>query len=911
MLVTINRTKLRPPTRKGSLVERQVLVRRLCGEPRPRLALIQAPAGFGKTSLLAQFHAATRNADVAVAWLSVDASDNDATRFLQHLIASLELVGVPLPRDLKDAVSSGARLPPTTACDLLSNAIADLEKDVVVCVDDGHLLTDVAVTSLLTSLMQSPVSQMSWVLATRVTPTGLPLSRLRLLGELAEIGARELRFTDSESEEFFRNTAGVQIESTLAARLNERAEGWVAGLQLASLGMKGEDGAAAVAERFSGMNRNVVEFLESEVLARLDADTSQFLLETSILARMCTGLCNFITNRTDARARIDALEAANLFLFSLDDERHWYRYHHLFAAFLEQRLREFYPDRARELHERASQWLEDNGCAIEAIEHAVKARSFTRAARLLDQLNLFEDGQIALQERLAQQIPMTVLEQFPNLQLDRIWGWEADWEFAKSRTALQRLKRVLQDWRSGKRRPPEDVDLDYISAKLAHREMMVSFVSDDMTSTRRMCERWLAADHPTDRAMKVSTTGALMAARREQYCNDGVAATAAALHDAYQKTRFDFGGIFQDCITGLTYLMQGDTQAAREMYERSLRGATAMHGRHSPLASMPALLLAEIHYEQNELHEARTQVADYLELSHGLGYVDKLIAGFITRARLEALDGQFEVAQRTLDDADRYAISTGFERLRAHVVAERLRQLIRLGKQDEAVDIARQHELLGSSTRFQPHEGVSTRDEILAIAWARAAVAQGELDGPVRLLKNWYRFTLERGCYRSSVRLAVELAAMLYERNDLSAACRHVCDALRQGVRGRLMRTFLDGGPQVYEVLKAAVSGAATMTEPERLYAKELVLAFGDAEKHWPARVRDADGLVAQPAELNRRELDILELAAGDVPNREIARRLALSENTVKWYWKRIFAKLSVRRRLQAINSARAHGVIF
>jgi len=301
-------------------------------------------------------------------------------------------------------------------------------------------------------------------------------------------------------------------------------------------------------------------------------------------------------------------------------------------------------------------------------------------------------------------------------------------------------------------------------------------------------------------------------------------------------------------------------------------------------------------------------IADYLELAHGLGYVDKLIAGFMTKARLDALDSQHEVAQRTLDDAEHYSIATGFERLHAHVVTERLRQLTILGRHEEALELARQHELLGSSTRFQPREGVTSRDEVLAIAWARSAVARGELDGAIRLLKNWYRFTLERNCYRSSARLAVELAVALYERNDLSAACRHMCDALRQAVKGRLLRTFLDGGPRVHEVLAAAVSGAASMGQEERTFAGEVLQTFGDLGRHWPARPRAA---TLQPAELNRRELDILELAAGDVPNREIARRLALSENTVKWYWKRIFAKLSVRRRLQAINSARAAGVIF
>ena len=908
MLVTINRTKLRPPSRKGRLVDRRALLERLCAEPRPRLTLLQAPAGFGKSSLLTQFYHA---AHAPVAWLSIDSSDNDCTRFLQHLIAALELLGIALSSDLKEALCSGARLPPTTACDLLSNAVSDLDKDVVVCIDDAHLITDTVVAQLLTSLMQSPNSRLSWVMATRVTPAALPLSRLRLLGELAEMGARDLKFSDAESEEFFASTAGVPIEPHLAVRLNERTEGWVAGLQLASLGLKGGEPAAQVIERFSGMNRNVAEFLDNEVLARLDEGTSRFLLETSILSRMCAQLCNYVTERTDARVSLDCLEAANLFLFSLDDERRWYRYHHLFAAFLEQRLREFYPDRARVLHERASVWLEDNGCAIEAIEHALHARDFVRAARLLDRLNLYEDGQIALQERLALQIPLAVLEQFPNLQLERVWGWEADWEFAKSRTALQRMKRVLQEWRAGKRAAPLDVDLDYIGAKLAHREMMVCLVSDDMANTRRMCERWLAAGHPTDHHMEVSTTGALMAARREHYSCDATAALASALHDAYRRNHFDFGEIFQDCVSGLSFFMQGDTARARQVYRRALDGAAGMHGRLAPLGSMPALLLAELHYEQNDLPEARELVADYLDLAHGLGYVDKLIAGFLTKSRLESLDGQHEVAERTLDDADRYAIATGFERLAAHVLAERLRQWIALGRREDAIELARQHELLGGSTRFQPHDGVTTRHEVLAVAWSRVAVLQGELDGAIRLLKNWYRFTLDRGCFRSAVRIGVELAAALYERNDLGAACRHMCDALRHSLQGRLIRTFLDGGARVQDVLVAAASGAARMGEEERQFAAEILGAFGESERHWPARAGSGAAVAVPPAELNRRELDILELAAGDVPNREIARRLALSENTVKWYWKRIFTKLAVRRRLQAINSARAAGVIF
>lgn len=910
MLVSVNRTKLRPPSRKRRLIERPALIHRLQGEGRPRLALIQAPAGFGKTSLLSQLFHVARSSGPA-AWLSLDITDNDCTRFLLHLVAALETQGLKLGAELKDAISSGARLPPTTACDLLVNTVAELDEDVVFCVDDYHVLTDATIERLMASLMQTPSSRLSWVIATRVTPSGLPLSRLRLLGELVEISAPDLKFSSAESQQFFASIAGIALPPALVELAAARTEGWVAGLQMASLSLASADDPASVIGRFSGMNRSVAEFLQSEVLARLDDQTARFLLDTAVLTRMSTELCNHVTQRSDSRARLDELEALNLFIFSLDDERNWYRYHQLFAGFLEQRLRELEPERALLLHERASEWLEANGHGIEAVEHALKARAFVRAARLLERLGLYEQGQIDLQERLAARIPQEVLERFPNLQLERNWGWQSEWEFAKCRLALNRLKRLLREWRCGARPAPFDVDLDYVAAKLAHRELMVSFVSDDMKATRRQCEHWLAAGHPTDRHMEVSTRGALMAARREHYSCEDTALTAEALHEVYQQARFCFGEIFQDCITGTTFMMQAQAAAARQVYERAFKGATVLHGRLSLLASMPALLLAELHYEQGELQEAHALVSDYLPLAHGLGYVDKLIAGFITKSRLEFLDAQHEAAQRTLDDAQRYADRTGFARLRAHVLAERMRQLLEVGRAEEAIDLARRSSLLGSSLSYQPHGAVTTRDEIMALAWSRAAAARSQLDAPIRLLKNWYQLTLERHCYRSSIRLAVELAKLLYARDDINAACYHVCQALRLAHPGRFVQVFLDGGMDIHEVLAASLTRPQALPVSDREFGAEILLAFG--KLHHASQPRP-HGLVAegaQPAELNRRERDILELAAGDVPNREIARRLALSENTIKWYWKRIFAKLAVSRRLQAVNSARAAGVIF
>jgi len=903
----VMRTKLRPPARRGGLVPRPELVARLCDPRRSRLATIQAAAGFGKTSLLSQCYEHLRSAAPA-AWLSLDASDNDYSRFLAHLFAALEASGVELGREFRYVVRFGSRLAPGTCADLLTRALDSAQCGLTLCVDDFHLLDDAPSAQLLSQLLLAPRSSLCWILASRTALTSLPLSRLRLLNELLEIDTQALKFSHAESHEFLCGAVGEALEPAVSALLAERTEGWVAGLQLASLGLRAVGDRAELIQRFTGANRNVADFLRDTVLSNLDPQAQEFLLATSILPRLSVELCNFVTGQSDARAHLDLLESLNLFIFSLDDERRWYRYHHLFAEFLEQRLRDRDALRVRELQERASVWFEESGCPLEAIELALRAQDYERAARLLDVLGLFDKGEAGPLEHLARQIPKAVLEQFPNLELERIYAWEADWDFARSRSGLNRLKRVLQEWRSGRRAVPAHVDVEYIAAKIAHREMMVLFVSDDMHGTRRACEQWLAARHCGDPHMEISTAGALLAARREHYDCAGIEAAAAALHEQYQRAQWSFGEIFQDCISGLAFFQLGNTARAREAYERSLAAAVSLHGRLSPLASMPALLLAELHYEQDRLAPARALIADYLPVAHGLGYVDKLIAAYITRARLEASAGQYGIARQTLDAGERCARVTGFARLQAHVLCERLRQLLLCGHAAAVIDLAREEGLLGSCATFQPREGVTSLTECFAISWAYAARANGDMDGAIRLLKNWYRFVMERRCQRSQLRLGLELATLFTLRGDTSAARHHMCAALQLGAAQRFVRSFIDAASEIRPLLQAVIA-EGLVNGAELQYAQELLRAF-IPEKAWVEPAHPAAAGRPYAGGFSHREVDILELAAGDVPNREIARRMALSEHTVKWYWKQIFGKLNVHRRLQAVISARAAGLI-
>ena len=914
MSLILTRTKFSPPLRKGLLVERPQLLARLQNVAHCRLAVIQAAAGFGKSSLLTQLHQYLKDQGRRTAWLSLDVRDNEYAYFLNCLVAALQQLGAHVDSSWMEAGRDKHRPVHASAGAMLSDAIASLEEDCVICVDDYHVLHDREIEELLASLLQNLNSRLSWVIATRDTPSRLPLSRLRVFNELIEVGASDLLFTDGETEQFFKNIA-LDLQPELASTLNARVEGWVAGLQLASLTLRGASDRVALIREFSGTYRNVADYLKNEVLLSLNADVKRFLLDTSVLARMNVELCNYVTERNDAAKMLERLESLSLFIFSLDVERTWYRYHHLFAELLNRELKDSEPQRWSAVHLRASHWLLEHDQPLEALEHAFAAGELFRVAQLLDQLNLFSKGQIGITERFAAQIPEHILEQFPNLQLERIWEWEGEWNFHKSRAALTKLERMVERWTSGVEAVPEHVDLHYIRAKLAHRRMMVFFVADDMEETERLCNKWLSAGYTSDSYMELSTAVAQMAAQREHYRCQDAAATAWAVRRMYQEKPHQFGSIFHDCVSGLTLFTRGELVEARSLYERAYENAAALHGKLSAIPTLPALLLAGIHYEQNRLEEAWTLIADYLDLANGLGYVDKLIAGYITKARMEFMNERdgFEAAQRTLDEGERRACETGFERLRINVIAERVRQLMIRDQRDELVHLARREKLLGTCADLAPREGVTSKHEKLAITWARIAALRGNADSAARLLKRWYQFTLARACYGSAIGLAVELARLLFVRGETNSAGHYLCSAVRLG-HGQFMRTFLDHGAPIRQLLTHVMARKGLLRESEKQYAEEILQAFSrDDALHAIVMTKSSEesaGTAVDPL-LNPRELEILELAADDLGNREIARRLSLSENTVKWYWRSIFTKLQVHRRVKAVSLARSAGIIF
>src|SRR3712207_2120202 len=380
MSTPILATRLYAPPPQPKVVLRPRLTERLNEGLHRRLTLISAPAGFSKTTLLGEWLA---SCELPAAWLSLDGGDNDPTRFLAYLVAALRTIAPNIGEGVSGMLRSPQPPPTESILTALLNELNTVPDDFVLILDDYHVIDARPVDDALTFLLEHLPPQLHLVISSREDPH-LPLARLRARGQLTELRAADLRFTASEAAEFLKGVMGLSVSAEEIAALETRTEGWIAGLQLAALSMQGREDVPGFIRAFAGDNRYVLDYLVDEVLQRQPERIRSFLLQTSILDRLSGPLCDAITGQDDGRAMLEALERGNFFVVPLDDKRHWYRYHHLFAEVLYAHLLQERPDQVPTLHRRASEWYEHNGSAADAIRHALAAEDFERAADLVE-----------------------------------------------------------------------------------------------------------------------------------------------------------------------------------------------------------------------------------------------------------------------------------------------------------------------------------------------------------------------------------------------------------------------------------------------------------------------------------------------------------------------------------------------
>ncbi len=888
-------TKLHVPAPRRELVERPRLVDKLDLRDLPPVTIVSAPAGFGKTTLLADWFARTRSAGQTVTWLSLDARDNDPTVFLSYLLAAVAAVDDGIGSNALDLLRSAE--PPQTVLASLLNDLAASPEDLAIVLDDHHVIHSREVHEALGFVVEHLPHQAHLVIAGRSDPP-LPLGRLRARGDLLEVRAADLRFTDGEAAAYLNGSMGLHLDDGDVTTLEARTEGWIAALQLAALSMQGRVDPSEFIASFAGDDRFVVDFLAEEVLEHQPEEIRSFLLDTSVLDRFTAEACDAVTGRSDGAAMIERLDRANLFLVPLDARRRWYRYHHLFADVLRARLLAEDPASMLELHRRASRWCEQEGDVESAVMHALAGEDHERAA------DLIESAAPGLRQSRRDETLRTWLEALPDeLYVDRpvlAMALVGSRVISHDPTGVDELLRLVE---SSLERPDQVVVIDHdtfarLPAEVLVHRVGLHMLAGDLDAVVPLATRVLELVGPDDERLR-GVANALLGIGHWA-AGDLVTAETSYRAAVAAFTTSDHLPDMLGCslAMGDIQIALGRLGDARRTFEAGLRCTAENPGLRG--AADMHVGLSEVLIERNELGAADEQLAASLALGESATLPQHPYRWRVTMARLCRARGELDQALALLDDAAPL-YETDFSPPVRPVAALRARVLIARG------DVA-------AAIRWAEERGLDVDDaltyigEFEHITLARTLIARHELDRSSNTLGDALGLLDRLGAAaEAGQRTGSLIEIRILQAAALSADDRSVeaADALGQALtlaapEGHV-RLFLHAGPGVTSLLRsmedqwAAIPGLRTAIQ---------------ATTSTPSVTRAPDPhAVALVDELSPRELDVLRLLRSDLSGPDIAAELYVSLNTLRTHTRSIYVKLGVNNRREAVRRAAELGL--
>ena len=894
-------TKLHVPRRRRGLVARPRLSERLSRGAESALTLVSAPAGFGKTTLLAEWLAAPPADGRSAAWLALDQRDNDPALFWAYLVAALKTAAHGVGASALSLLQSPQ--PPIEAVlATLLNDLGAISNDVVLVLDDYHAIDAPDIQDGMAFLLEHLPQRIHLVIATRADPA-LPLARLRARGELAEIRAADLRFTPDEAAAYLNEVMGLALTARDVAALEGRTEGWIAALQLAALSMQGREDTAAFIAGFAGDGRYIVDYLAEEVLQRQPEHVQHFLLQTSILDRLSGPLCDAVTGQDGGRAKLAALERGNLFLVPLDDRRRWYRYHQLFADVLQAHLRDEQPGELPDLHRRASAWYEQNGEPSETIRHALAAGDFERAADLVELAipAMRRSRQEAAVRGWLKALPDELVRVRPVLSVGFAGALLAGGELEGVEARLRDAER-WPDGATGIRKGPQapsaemvvvdDEEFRRLPATIEVYRAALALALGDVPGTVRHARRALELSPEEDHLGRAAAAGL-----------SGLAFWASgdleAGHSAYAECMAGLrrAGHIADtfgCAIALAdiRLAQGRLGEAMRTYEQALQRAPEQGGPVLRGTADMYVGMSELHRERDDLHAATQQLLRSQELGEHTGLPQNRYRWRVAMARIRQAEGDLGGALDLLNEAERLYVSDFFPNVRP-VPALRARVRVAQGGVGEALGWARERGLSVADDLSYLHEFEHITLARVLLARYATERAERSIQEATRLLERLLR-AAEEGQRTGSVIEILVLQALAHQmRGDIPAALASLQRALTLAEPEGYIRIFVDEGPPMASLLRAvAKQGTA------RNYVRRLLAAVNKTKDSTPAK----QGLI-EP--LSERELDVLRLLGTDLDGPDIARELIVSLNTMRTHTKNIYAKLGVNNRRAAVRRAK------
>ncbi|MBS0309268.1 MAG: hypothetical protein JSS58_09890 [Proteobacteria bacterium] len=871
-------TKLVIPDISPQLVQRA----RLMSPPHAsRLILVSAPAGYGKTTLLVAW---ARELSTPVVWLSLDSGDNDPRRFLMNFIGAIQTQCPEFDLAIPDMLGGKPLAQIGEMMQSLINHLCSLPGRLCIILDDLHMVSEPAVHQALAFLTENQPPQLQLIFSSRSDPP-FSLARLRGQRQLVEYRAHDLCFTSEEAEIFCNDVMQLDLQQQQVAALTARTEGWIVGLQLAAVSMQVTPDKSGFIDNFSGDNRHVTDFLLDEVLRSRSAELQDFLLQTSLFGRFDAAMCDAVTGRDDSRRMIDEMERTNMFIVSLDHQRIWYRYHHLFASLLQSRFRNAQPEREKTLYRRASQWCDKNDLLIESIDYAIRGDDFLGAADLMEKHGnkLFSLGQISTVLNLAKNLPQSLLAQRPALLMMCAWGSFYLSDMVAMESHIRAVANCIEGFEHAPCGSAERAMFGQLSLMRGCRLAYNGDIDGSMTQLREALVS-LPPDRTLHRGAAVYlgvidvVIGELDQA---QVLFEPHTSIAAFKHNVLVPITATFG-------LARVHLLRGNLAGARQVYNKAIREAQAANVHKLPAFGMLYIGMGELAYQMNALDEAQQYLERGVEMTAvGMEYVNTWGRILLAQTRMVAgaADAALDIRTETL--LDHYA--GGRFVIDLPPLSAAIGRLW-LG-QNRIEALAHWVEL----TQLSIAAPLATGRDAEYLVLARFFLQTKRMDKAIALLDVMQPSADLGGRRAVLIEIGILKALALQLQGDMNGALVALQHSVALAENTQLLRLFIDDGIALSGLLTKLARASDCATHAH--YLLGLIVTASAAT--------DVMGKTALPSLFSKKEKEIVTYIVKGNSNQEIGKALFISSNTVYSHMKSIYAKLGVNSRLQAIKRLR------
>jgi LuxR family transcriptional regulator, maltose regulon positive regulatory protein len=885
-------TKLYFPPARPALVPRSRLVERLEKGLSGPLTLISAPAGYGKTTLMSEWRAGA-GSRMPVAWVSLDITDNDLTRFLLYLTASLDTVQPGIAQEIQPLLQISEKPNTEAILTLLVNALNGFPQHFAVVLDDFHVIETPAIYEAMTFLLEHLPSHMHLVLLTRADPT-LPLARLRTRGQLTEIRADHLSFSEDEAAEFLNRIMGLGLTGEQVDALDKRTEGWVAGLQLAALSLQGREDVQGFISAFTGSNHYIVDYLAEEVIGRQPESLREFLLKTSILERLTGPLCDAVWGAANGREILEKLEHDNLFIIPLDGNRQWYRYHNLFIDLLRSRLLHFQPEIVPGLHTKASEWFEKKGYLDEAIHHALESKDFERAARLFcqDQLQVIYSRSIAQLDLWLKDFPDTFILSDPRLCIAKAHILWSTGRRAEIEPFIISAQKTLSERIAASQWSEKDPDIRIMQGETYTFQSLFGLQKGEYDSAAQLSQKALEILPETTRH-RVFTLGSLY--RIYKTVGDIELARKFSSQAVAAARQLNYPSMHSTAVYSLAEMLrvQGKLNQSIQVLQESLDYIKSQGQERLFYNGYVHIALAETFYELNALDEMESELEIGLGLCRQGGMSVLVTTGLLDQALLSHARGNVPVALKLLAGIEQKCKDMDPVTYRDTCIGLRLRWQAELGNLTGLVENVNLIDL-----NVENKIGTRRFPELFQAALFLSDLGRNE---EALLVLGKMDTNLREAGYTGWLISVLALQSVVWKKiNKESRALDSLRQALVLAEPEGYVRTFLDHGDLMRELLHSLQKRGTT---PK--YVSHLLAVFVGQP---PGKKVATSGRAANI--LSSREIELLNLVASGCSNKEVAGQLFISLATVKRHTVNIFNKLDVKNRTEAVARARELGLL-